>query len=515
MLTQRSMFGRLDRLASAVLFAGMGGSCQGIRMATGTSPLVAVNHCAHALRIHALNHPDVLHLREDVFDVVPAVAARGRKLDLLWLSPDCTHHSRARGGKPKESGRRSLASVAIDWAVQVRPRVIMLENVPEFLGWGPLDDAGHPIKERAGELFRDWCWGLQSIGYRLEYRVLCSADYGTPTSRRRFYLVARCDNQPIVWPEPTHGPGRAHPWRTAAECIDWSIPCPSIFDRKRPLQPATGRRIARGLVRFVIENPRPYLLCLTHGGRLEPIDEPMRTLTCAHRGERSIVTPFLARYHGEKSATEARVDSLESPLPTQSTENRFGLVTASIVHHRGESIGRDVNEPLPTVTATGQGHLGVVTAWMAKHYGNGVTGHILDKPLGSVTTVDHHSLCTASLSREQQDGGKRVGAFLLKYYGSGTGQDLRLPLDTVTTLDRFGLVTVVLDGEPWVITDIGMRMLQPRELARASGFPDSYVLEGTKGDQVARIGNAVNPQVAEALVRANFGLPANAGEDKT
>lgn len=446
--TTSTLFGNLARPASAVLFAGMGGACEGIRQATGTNPLVAINHCAHALRLHALNHPDVLHLQEDVLDVVPRVAARGQKLDILWLSPDCTHHSRARGGKPRENGRRSLADVAIPWAEQLRPRIIMLENVSEWLTWGPLDDDGMPVKELAGSLFREWVGKLEALGYRVEWRVLVACDYGAPTSRKRVYLIARCDGKTIVWPEPTHGPGKLPYW-TAAECIDWSIPCPSIFERKKPLAPATERRIAEGLRRFVMGARRPFIVNFSHGGRVESIDSPAGTIRSTPKG-------------GDRA-----------------------LVTASLIHHRGESIGRGLDEPCPTVTATGQGHIGLVTAWLAKHF-TGATGSSLNDPMGTITAVDHQSLCTAILAPAEEVGAMRVAAFLLKYYATSSG-----------------LVALTIDGENYVITDIQMRMLQPRELARAMGFLDSYILEGTKEQQVARIGNAVCPDVAAALVRAN------------
>lgn len=501
MVRQLSAFGRLDRPASAVLFAGMGGACEGIRLATGVSPLVAVNHCEHALRVHARNHSDVIHLREDVFGVVPSVAARGRKIGLLWLSPDCTHHSRARGGRPRESGRRSLADVAIPWAEQVRPWIIMLENVPEWLSWGPLDDDGHPIKDLAGSLFRGWVAKLEALGYRVEWRILVAADYGAPTSRKRLYLIARCDGKPIVWPAPTHGPGRAIPWHTAAECIDWSIPGRSIFGRKNPLADATMRRIAHGLVRYVLECPRPYIVQTGHqssdSGKVRPSDEPLSTVVT--KAEHLLLAPHLTKFYGTAAGSP-----LNEPTPTvTATGQHLGLVSAHLIHHRGESVGRGLDEPAPTVTATGQGHLGLVSAWLAKHY-TGATGSSLYESMSTITAIDHNSLCEVRLSQTETAGARQVAAFLVKYYGTGVGQSLRTPLDTVTVVDRFGLVTVSVEGEPYVVTDIHMRMLQPRELARAMGFEDSYILEGTKEQQVARVGNAVCPPVAEALVRANM-----------
>lgn len=475
-----SLFGRLDRPASAVLFAGLGGACEGIRQATGVSPLTAVNHDRHAIRLHGLNHPETIHFQEDVFTVPPLHGARGRRLRLLWMSPDCTHFSRAKGGKPRESGRRSLADVVFPWLRDVHPEVVILENVPEFLSWGPLDPSGHPIKARAGEFFREWVVKVESRGYRVEWRTLSACDFGAPTTRRRLYLVARCDGQAFRWPEPTHGPGRAHPWKTAAECIDWSIPCPSIFDRRRPLAEATQRRIAHGLVKYVLNTPRPFLLCLTHGGRLEPLDEPARTITTANRGERALVVPYLVQSgYGERQGQAPRT--------------------------------LDIEAPLGAVVAGGQKH-GIVAAWLAKHY-TGVTGSDLGHPLGTVTAKDHHALCTARLAPGLGDGARRVAAFLCKYYGTGgQWQGLAEPLHTIPTVDRFGLVTAEIDGEPWVVTDVGMRMLQPRELATAMGFPTDYLLEGSKSQQVARIGNAVCPPVARALVEAMLG---GGGSDRT
>lgn len=449
------------------LFAGGGGASEGIRQALGVSPWLAINHDEAAIRMHEANHPETIHLTEDLFRVRPADhRPRRGQVDLLWASPDCTHHSRAKGGKPRETGRRLLAWVVVEWARVVHPRVIALENVQEFRDWGPLDDAGHPIASRKGETFTEFVGALRLAGYRVEHRVLNAADYGAPTSRRRLFLVARCDGEPIVWPAPTHGPGRSLPWRTAAECIDWSIPNLSIFATKaeartwsrasglglprRPLAEATERRIAEGLRRFVLETPRPFLV---------------------------------QTGYGERPGQTPRAMSLDAPLGT--------------------------------VVASGQKHA-LVSAWLARHYGVsrqraargdlGAVGQSLRDPTGTVTAVDHHSLCEATLHPEATGRAGQVAAFLAKYYGTGCGQRVDAPLDTVTTVDRFGLVTVQMHGESYVITDIGMRMLGPRELARAQGFDEDYVLTGNKKEQVARIGNSVCPPVAAALVRSLFGL---------
>lgn len=337
---------------------------------------------------------------------------------------NCTDHSRAKGGVPKSTGRRSLADVIFVWlSAGIQPAVLMLENVPEFREWGPLDDEGHPIKSHRGELFREWVRRVEGFGYRVEWRILTACDYGAPTSRKRLYLIARRDGLPIVWPEPTHGPGRREPWRTAAECIDWSTPVRSVLWREKPLADATQRRIAAGLVKYVLKSEHPFIAPV-HG-------------------------------HWQDRASAAR--------------------------------GRN-----PCV------------AWLAKHYG-GVVGQDLRRPMPTVTTVDHSALCVAGLSPAEDEGARRVAAFLIAYYGTSIGSDLRAPCPTVTTRDRFGLVTVEVEGNSYVVTDIGMRMLTPRELARAQGFADSYRLEGTVKDQVAAIGNSVCPPVARALVAANVG----------
>lgn len=358
---------------------------------------------------------------------------------------NCTHFSRAKGGKPRSKAIRSLAWVVVDWAQKVRPRVICVENVSEFRTWGPLNDRGRPIKARAGETFQRWVHALRSLGYAVEWRELVAADYGAPTTRRRLFIVARCDGRAIGWPEPTHGPGCPRPHRAAAECIDWSIPCPSIFTRKRPLAEKTQARVAAGLVRYVLEAERPFIV----GDRAWWLQQSG---------------------YGERKGQRPRV--------------------------------LDIEAPLGTVVAGGSKHA-LCSAWLAKHY-TGVVGSGMRKPLGTITAKDHHSLCTASVARGGDS--RRVAAFLTKYYGSGSqGQALTEPLHTIVSKARFGLVTVTIDGEDYAVTDIGLRMLQPRELARAQGFGDDYVLEGTKTSQIARIGNSVPPPVVEALVRAQFG----------
>jgi DNA (cytosine-5)-methyltransferase 1 len=480
-----------DTIRSVDLFAGGGGASEGIRLATGAAPLVAINHDEASIKMHATNHPGTMHLCESVFDVDPFLP-HGKMLDLLWASPDCTHFSRAKGGRPRSQEIRGLAWVVLEWAANVRPRVIALENVPEFKTWGPLDDEGRIIKERKGETFEKFNQTFRDLGYRIEWQELVAADYGAPTTRKRLFGIARCDGMPIRWPEPTHGPGRPHPYRVAAECIDWDIPCPSIFTRKRPLAEKTMARIAEGIKRYVIETDSPFLLNLTHGGRLEPLEEPFRTITAANRGEKALVVPYgIQTRNGERKGQRPRT--------------------------------LDLGKPMNTITSQGsQGAL--VQAFLAKHY-TGVYGQPLKKTLGTITAKDHHALVAAHLEKfygtakgadiEQpmptvtaSSGGGHmalVASLLVKYYGSGgQWQSLKEPMHTIVSKARFGLVTVNIGGEEYAITDIGMRMLQPRELARAQGFDDSYQLIGTKTSQIARIGNSVPPPVVRAIVAAQF-----------
>lgn len=402
------------------LFAGGGGASTGIELALGRHVDVAVDHDPEAVLLHQANHPQTTHYVNDVFEVDPRQVTNGRPVGLLWASPDCTYHSKARGGKPhrdrnRARRRRGLAGVVVRWAREVRPRVICLENVEEFQDWGPLLDDGTPCPERRGSSFRRWVAQLTGAGYAVDWRELRAYHYGTPTTRKRLYLVARCDGQPIRWPDPTHDdPSSAlvrsrilRPWRTAAECIDWSIPSPSIFERARPLADNTLRRIAAGVMRYVVNARHPYM------------------------------------------------------------------------HDR-------------------------VAAFIARHF-TGVVGADLRAPLTTVTTIDHHSLVTAHTEGRHAEA---VRALIVKYYGTDGDCSVNEPLHTITTRDRFGLVAI--HGAMHEIADIGMRMFQPRELYRAQGFPESYVIDRgadgsaiTKTAQVRMCGNSVCPPVAAAIVRAN------------
>jgi DNA (cytosine-5)-methyltransferase 1 len=417
-------------------FAGGGGASEGIRAALGRDPDVAVNHDPEAIAMHEANHPGTRHLCGDVWDVSPRKVCKGRHVDLAWFSPDCKHFSKAKGGKPVSNGVRGLAWVVIRWARDVRPSVIVLENVEEFQTWGPLGTDARPDPERKGVTFRRWLGQLKACGFEVEWRELRACDYGAPTTRKRLFLIARCDGQRIVWPEPTHGPGRL-PYRTAAECIDWTIPVPSIFDRERPLAEKTLRRIARGIQRFVLESKQPFVV-----GNVAPA--------------------LVQTGYGE----------------------RVGQAPRAL----------DLGKPLGTVVAGGAKHA-LVCAFLAKHYGGHEgAGTSLDSPMATITVRDHHAL---------------VAAFLVKkYYGDSHGQGLDEPMHAVTTAHRFGLVTI--EGEAYRISDIGMRMLEPRELFRAQGFPDTYVIDPpfqgrplTKTAQVRMCGNSVSPLVAQALVAAN------------
>jgi len=521
-------------------FCGGGGASTGIALAIGRSVDVAINHDPAAIAMHKVNHPETEHYSESVWDVDPRKVANGRPVALCWLSPDCKHFSKAKGGKPVAKNIRGLAWVAVRWAATVKPRVIMLENVEEFKTWGPLLIDGKPDPKQKGRTFNAFINALKRQGYQVQHRELRACDYGAPTIRKRFFLIARCDGQPIVWPTPTHGDpksaevkaGILKPWRTAAEIIDWSIPCPSIFERKKPLAENTMRRIARGIKKFVIDSPNPFIVRIGQTGfgsdRMQyPLGQPLTTITT--KAEHLLVTPVITRQFGQ-------------------------------------SIGHSITDPLGTITAGGGGKSQLVTAFIAKHYGGNYTGpgSSIDEPLSTVTTVDHNALVTAFLAQYHQEtasheargqaldkpiltldtsnryalvsshlvklrgtnigqpvtdplqtitaGGLHFGevrAFLMQYYGASVGQEVTDPLYTVTTKDRFGLVTV--QGQDYQIVDIGMRMLEPHELFAAQGFPSDYIIdkdaEGKrypKAAQVARCGNAVPPDLAEHLTRANL-----------
>lgn len=646
-------------------FAGGGGASTGIEMALGRSPDIAINHDAVALAMHEANHRATLHLTSDIWSVDPVNACGGRPVGLLWASPDCKHFSKAKGGKPVEKNIRGLAWVVVHWANTVAPRVIILENVEEFQTWGPLGDDGRPCPARKGEIFRRWVGQLERLGYAVEWRELRACDYGAPTIRKRLFLIARRDGEPIVWPAPTHGApdsegvrsGALQPWRTAAEIIDWSLPCPSIFDTAeqimakhglravRPLRPATLARIAKGIKRYVLDAAKPFVVNLTHHGegQMRDIGDPLATVTAAHRGEKAMVMPFvtaaqqggsvrdagdplhtvtaspkdqnqivaahltkfrensvgaslddptptitansfikrpggaapiglvapvLSSYYGAGEGDDVRAASPREPLRTQTTGNRHAVVAPHLMTMRhADKPFNEADRPAHTITSGGA-HMHLVSVFLAQHNvenGSGAkAGRPLDAPVSTIMqSGSHQALTTAFLAQNNcqepghdartpvstivakgstqgivaanllrqfgtgigspldepvrtvmADGGGKTqlsAAFLSKYYGADQDPRLTEPLHTTTTKDRFGLVTVTIDGEPYVIADIGMRMLTPRELFRAQGFPDSYIIDRgadgapiTKTQQVAKCGNSVCPPMAAALVKADY-----------
>ncbi|QRM43999.1 DNA cytosine methyltransferase [Rhizobium sp. BG4] len=635
-------------------FAGGGGASTGIEMALGRSPDIAINHNADALALHAANHPETLHLSENVYRIDPLDYLKGRHIGLAWFSPDCKHFSKAKGGKPVERNIRDLAWIIPGWVERIQKSggqvdVIIMENVEEFKDYGPLiatERGLMPDPERRGETFRKWCKAIRRLGGKIQYRELRACDYGAPTIRKRLFVIIRFDGQPIVWPKPTHGKpddrdviaGRKLPWRTAAEIIDWSQPCPSIFDTSdeimrrfglkavRPLADNTMARVARGMKRYVLDAERPFIVNLTHGGRCEDVAEPFNTITGAHRGEKAAVAPSVIRMntgatgqdvrdplstitansfikrpggaaplgviapvltyaqqgganrpvdephhticaskkdqnsvivptliqtgYGEREGQEPRALDISKPLGTVVAGGvKHAAAVAFVAQHNNDSRriggvnpGRDAEEPLATITASGS-HQQPVTAFISRQFGTS-TGHEVEKPLA--TTTAH-------------GGGKSmlVAPYLQAYYGTGDGGEEDQPCRTITTKDRHGhvearvdvppftedqaerarqvaafmrahgfwddreFVTISIGGETFVIVDIGMRMLTPRELYNAQGFPPGYQIDGaymapegggepvwkpfSKSVQVSCVGNSVSPPVATALVFANCG----------
>ena len=440
-------------------FAGGGGASCGIELALGRHVDIAINHDPEAVAMHAINHPQTEHHCESVWDVDPLALTRGRPVGLAWFSPDCKHFSKAKGGKPRDKKIRGLAWVAMRWAALVRPRVIILENVEEFQTWGPVLADGTPCPVRKGKTFRSFVHQLQEKGYAVEWRELRACDYGAPTIRKRLFLIARCDGQPIVWPEPTHGaPGSAEvkarkrkPWRTAAECIDWSIPCPSIFERKRPLAEATQRRIGRGLRRYVIDAAEPFIVGIDHRGSgaspVWPSTQPITTITAEAR--HAVVAPHLTKFRTGSTGADLR-----DPMPTitagpkenpAGAPHALGIVAPTLVQTGyGERAGQaprapGLDKPLGTVVACGAKHA-LVSAFLAKHYGGNYDGPgaALDAPAHTVTTADHHALVSAQLVG---CGGRA---------GQSRPRDAAEPMQTITAKGDTAIATshlVKLRGE--------------------------------------------------------------------
>ncbi|MGG3471413.1 DNA cytosine methyltransferase [Neobacillus pocheonensis] len=497
-------------------FAGGGGASTGIEMAIGRAVDVAINHDLEAIAMHKANHPETVHYCESVWDKKPIDITKGRSVALCWFSPDCKHFSKAKGGKPKEKHIRGLAWVSVRWAATVKPRVIILENVEEFMDWGPLLEDGKPDPEKKGHTFHSFINALKAHGYTVEWRILKACDYGAPTSRKRFFLIARCDDQPIVWPKPTHGApnsiavqtGKLLPYRTAAEIIDFSRPCPSIFGRRKELSANTKRRIARGIQRFVINNANPFIIKVNHSGenfRGQEIDKPLQTITAKNGW--GIVTPYIARIGQTGFAADRLQYSVEQPLTTITTKTEHCLVTPTLIQiGYGEAPGQepralDLHKPLGTITAGGN-KFGVAEAVLAP----------------------------ANERKADRSRATLAASHIIKFKGTNVGQAVTDPLQTITAVNHFGEVRtfleeycaesgndtenlgyVTIDGQLYQIVDIGFRMLEPYELFAAQGFPPDYIIDRVDGgkpypksEQVARCGNSVSPVIPNALVRANL-----------
>lgn len=603
-------------------FCGGGGAGTGLEMGLGRPVTVAKNHNPAAISMHTANHPHAKHFTTDVFEGDPDEECGGRAVGWFHMSPDCTHHSQAAGGQPRKREIRNLSWIGLKWAGKKKPRVISLENVKQILQWGPLiakrDKAtGRVMKldgsiaapgervpvqqqflvpdpKRRGITWRRFVTLLECMGYVVEWQIIKACDFGAPTSRERLFMIARCDGQPIVWPEPTHAkkPARGQQkWRTAADCIDWTVPSKSIFGRKKDLAPATLRRVAKGLKKFVIDNPQPFIVPIanwsgelaqsaqeplrtitswprggsfamaspiiapaTHQGsdRVNDALEPLPTVTCANRGELTMISPvmitaahgqgrpggaqrwgdgckdasiplgtvtasgghavataLMAQMNGGFNTTDAK--GIDEPMTTvTNTGSQQQLVTANLVHLRGNCDARDATDPLHTISAGGTHH-GLMTAFMERQFGASV-GQALDEPAPTITAGGggKTSLVELKLSPEQEAGALRVAAFLISYYGTENTSAANKPAPTVTTKDRLGLVTVHVKGTPYVIVDICLRMLQPHELYRAQGFPADYIIDKgadgklfTKTEQVHMCGNSVSPPPMAALAKAN------------
>lgn len=607
-------------------FAGGGGASTGIEIATGRLVALAVNHDPAAILMHRTNHPYTEHFQASVWDIDPKAVCRGRPVGLAWFSPDCKHFSKAKGAALVDRKIRGLAWITLRWAATVRPRVIILENVEEFQTWGPVRK-GKPVKRLAGTTFRKFIDQLTELGYTVEYRELIAADYGAPTSRKRFYLVARCDGKPIVWPKPTHnktGADGLPKWRSAAEIIDWSLPCPSVFASKaeimeryglkavRPLAKNTMRRVIRGVDKFTIRSGKPFIvptgygerkgqaprvhdidapvptivgtgkenLCRpllapvtvtntsnsvggtvgapvhtvttagnqmlvtpflaecnhSGGGHIAPVTDAHKTITAKHTG--GIVAPALIQYHTEQTE-HVRASGLGTPINTVDASNRYGLTCANLVEYYTGGRPLDVQDPLHTVTS--HDREAVVAAHIAKYYG-GVVGEKVGEPLPTVTAIDHNAVCaahvvkfkgdnvgtppseplqtvTASAGKERACSGGTFAVCRAHLAKIRSGDDLGHWPEIRDLLNEFCGYTLAddevllleIDGVLYYIADIGLRMLSPRELYNAMGFPPDYIIdrdylgnEYKKSAQVARCGNAVCPPVASALVRANL-----------
>ncbi len=499
-------------------FAGGGGASTGIELAAGRPVTIAINHDPDAILMHKTNHPYTAHYQASVWDIDPREVCQGRPVGLAWFSPDCKHFSKAKGGKPVDKNIRGLAWIVLRWAGTVAPRVIMLENVEEFQTWGPVR-LGRPIKSKAGQTFRRFIEQLKALGYVVEWRELVAADYGAPTTRKRFFLIARRDGRPIVWPEPTHAPadspevkaGKKLPWRSAAEISDWSLPCPSIFDTRkeirekyglsaqRPLRPNTMRRIMRGVDKFSIKASEPFLVVVNHAGgfRGQDVHEPLQTITAKHGY--GVAAPVMIQYHTEQSE-KVRGQGVTEPIMTIDASNRYGLAAASLVKYYGnDQHGQKISGPLHTVTA--KDREGLTIAHMVKMKGTNLGGSMLE-PVQTITAGGgHFGVVTTTVVKAESDADLQhwpeIRELLNTYCGYDLGSD--------------DVILFQIDGTSYFMADIGLRMLTPRELYSANGFPPDYIIDRDykgnsygKSKQVARCGNAVPPPFAAALVRANL-----------
>lgn len=574
------------------LFAGGGGASTGTEMATGKPVDIAVNHNENAISMHRVNHPYTQHFTCDVYEVKPHQVTGGRRVAHLHASPDCTHHSQAAGGQPRSTASRSLSWVIAMWAGQATPAMITMENVKQIRNWGPLvakrckatgrvvtleritcprtgkainrvADPGErvpvqnqfliPDPKRKGKTWRAFLKHLRGLGYQVEHQLLRACDYGAATTRERLFLVARRDGLPICWPEPTHfeKPKRGQKrWPAAADHIDFSLPCPSIFDRPRPLADATMRRIAKGIRRFVLDSAQPFIVPIANwsSDRVHPVDEPLRTITGQPKGGAFALTSAVIAPATHQGAD--RVQDAQQPLPTITCANRGELMVASpvLIGVGGPAYsGKPTDGGKPLGTILTENHRSIACAYMAQMNGgyNTTPGHPLtrpastivgkasqqqlvtanlvtlrqncdgqaaDKPLPAVTAAgQHHALVECTLSPEViEEKALRVAAFLMSYYGTDNLSAADAPLPTITTKDRLALVTVVYQGTPYVIIDIGLRMLQPSELYGCQGMPSNYIIDRghdgrifTKSDQVKMVGNSVSPYPMAALVKAN------------
>lgn len=607
-------------------FAGGGGASTGIELAAGRPVAIAINHDPDAILLHRTNHPYTEHLQASVWDVDPEEVCKGRPVGLAWFSPDCKHFSKAKGAALVDRKIRGLAWIVLRWAAKVRPRVIMLENVEEFQTWGPVRK-GKPVKKKAGQTFRKWKQQLYDLGYEIEHRELVAADYGAPTTRKRFVLVARCDGQPIVWPEPTHGPrdseavksGKLKPWRSAAEIIDWSVPGYSIFATRqeikeqcgarvqRPLKPNTLRRIIRGVDKFTIKSGQPFIVPIGYGekagqkSRMHDLNEPLPTVvakdkfglvepviapiitqqkfnnqaqdvtnplttittvgahsivsanlmsigqtgggdrirdvrepvpTTVSKQEACVVAANLIQYHTEQSE-KVRGQGMDDPIMTVDSANRYGLVAANLVEYYGNGNPLDLAEPLHTVTTKDREAL--VSAHIQKYF-SGVVGEDIREPVPTVTTVDHNALCAAHVvkfkGQELGTGPDEPLPTITASSGGGSFAACHAVLAKVSNPENLGnwpkvrdllneycgyelaedeIILLIIRGIAYYIADITLRMLRPRELYCAQGFPIDYVIEYDylgneypKDEQTAKCGNSVCPPLAEAMVRANL-----------